>query len=411
MKLIKTLNLTNSVYSGKQKRFTELTLKPSPKTDDNGNPLGMNQRYYTLRFLSFEHGDRTDSPFIIRNEHVKYVMDANGKCTGVEKITCPTTEWAKNRLAKQGEPIGRGYCPICEYSFEKNKEAFAVKGQRDNTAARLASETQKKFAAYWPVYVVNDPHFKQNNQHLKVLRITDKDGFNKLVESIEYVMNEKGLNVFNGDEGVNFAILVEKVSKNLTDKNGNVVINKATGKPYVRTESKITDIKASTKNLVAYPQINDKAIEELDFDGTYNVASNHDALSRFLNSNWLMFGATEDAFESVESATTASTKHEDDGRETPTETATVVAANTASAAKATAVTETAHDSKTVEMFDGSADFSDKPTMSPDEMVMSVLGKSAETAAKSVAKPMQMPVNSDALREEVTNSPDFDDLPF
>ena len=270
MKLIKTLNLANSIYSGKQKRFTELTMKPSAKTDENGNPLGMNKRYYTFRFLSFEHGDRTDSPFIIRHEHVKYVKDSDGKITGVEKITCPTTEWAKNRLAKQGEPVGKGYCPICEYSFAKNKEAFAVKGHRDSTASRLAFETQRQFAAYWPVYVVNDPHYMQNNQHMKVLCITDKEGFNKLVESIEYVMTQKNLNVFNGEEGVNFAILVERVAKVVLDKNGNQVINKNTGKPYVRYENKITDIKASTKNLVAYPQINDKAIEELDFDGTYS---------------------------------------------------------------------------------------------------------------------------------------------
>lgn len=396
MKLIKNLNLSNSIYSGKQKRFTELMMKPSPKTDENGNPLGMNKRYYTFRFLSFEHGDRTDSPFIIRHEHVKYVTDSNGKITGVEKITCPTTEWAKNRLAKQGEPVGKGYCPICEYSFAKNKEAFAIKGQRDSTASRLAFETQRRFAAYWPVYVVNDPHYMQNNQHMKVLCITDKDGFNKLVESIEYVMNEKGLNVFNGEEGVNFAVLVEKVSKVVMDKNGNPVINKATGKPYVRYENKITDIKASTKNLVAYPQINDKAIEELDFDGTYNIASNNAALTTFLNTNWLTFGATESDFVSVESA------HDDSAKET----------EWSSPSEKPSVVETVTEAKSANVVENVVQDVPTHTESADEMVMSVLGKSASTdAPKSVAKPMQMPANTDKIREEVSASPDFDDLPF
>lgn len=396
MKLIKNLNLSNSIYSGKQKRFTELMMKPSPKTDENGNPLGMNKRYYTFRFLSFEHGDRTDSPFIIRHEHVKYVTDSNGKITGVEKITCPTTEWAKNRLAKQGEPVGKGYCPICEYSFAKNKEAFAIKGQRDSTASRLAFETQRRFAAYWPVYVVNDPHYMQNNQHMKVLCITDKDGFNKLVESIEYVMNEKGLNVFNGEEGVNFAVLVEKVSKVVMDKNGNPVINKATGKPYVRYENKITDIKASTKNLVAYPQINDKAIEELDFDGTYNVASNNAALTTFLNTNWLTFGATESDFVSVESS------HDDSSKDT----------EWSSPSEKDAVAESAVEAKTENAAESVVQDVPPHTESADEMVMSVLGKTAsQEPPKSVAKPMQMPADTDKIREEVSASPDFDDLPF
>ena len=402
MKLIKTLNPTNSAYSGKQKNFTELTMRPSPKTDENGNPLSMNQRYYTLRFLSFEHGDRTDYPFIMRHEHIKYNMDANGKCTGVEKITCPTTEWAKNRLAKQGEPIGKGYCPICQYSFDKNKEAFAVKGQRDNTAARLAKETEKKWAVYMPVYVVNDPHYNKNNQHLRTLRLTDKEGFNKIVESLEYLMNEKGLNVFNGEEGVNLAILVEKVSKNLTDKNGNPIINKATGKPYVRSENKITDIKASTKNLVAYPQITDKAIEELDFDGTYNVASNRAALTTFLNSNWLAFGASEDDFESVESAQPKTTDDEWD-------------TSTASVNKHIEQTETvdehidANDTITV---DAQPSF-----QSTDDMVMSIIGakpvaaNSSTNQTSATVKPMTMPINTEEVREEATNTAAFDDLPF
>ena len=403
MKLIKTLNLANSIYSGKQKRFTELTMKPSAKTDENGNPLGMNKRYYTFRFLSFEHGDRTDSPFIIRHEHVKYVKDSDGKITGVEKITCPTTEWAKNRLAKQGEPVGKGYCPICEYSFAKNKEAFAVKGHRDSTASRLAFETQRQFAAYWPVYVVNDPHYMQNNQHMKVLCITDKEGFNKLVESIEYVMTQKNLNVFNGEEGVNFAILVERVAKVVLDKNGNQVINKNTGKPYVRYENKITDIKASTKNLVAYPQINDKAIEELDFDGTYNVASNSLALTTFLNTNWLTIGATESDFVSVDSSHETNDNTETEWSSPAVETKQVAQTETVENPPPHPNVEEA----TVQTTDD-----EPPIDATDEMVMSVLRKSGGTeAVKTVAKPMKMPVDTEKLREEVTSSPDFDDLPF
>lgn len=410
MKLIKNLNLTNSIYSGKQKRFTELSMKPSPKTDENGNPLGMNKRYYTFRFLSFEHGDRTDSPFIIRHEHIKYVTDPEGKITGVEKITCPTTEWAKNRLARQGEPVGRGYCPICEYSFAKNKEAFAIKGQRDSTASRLAFETQRRFAAYWPVYVVNDPHYVQNNQHLKVLCVTDKEGFGKIVESIEYVMNQKGLNVFNGEEGVNFAILVERVAKTVTDKNGKVVINKNTGKPYVRYENKITDIKASTKNLVAYPQINDKSVEELDFDGTYNVAYNSADLTAFLNRNWLTIGAEESGFESVEStheSEPSASEWSDPTSETAAEPKHAVAMADDAPTADDAPAQVAPPNSEPKTEDASA-----AAESADEMVRSVLGKNPQTSAsKTVVKPMQMPVDTDSLREEVTDNADYDDLPF
>jgi hypothetical protein len=425
MKMIKTLNLNTSVYAGKKKNFTEMTLKPTDKTDPTtGEQLPPSRRYYVVRPLSFEHGDRVDYPFIIRDEHVFYQRNSEGKVVKVEKICCPSTSWASQQLIRKGETIGRGYCPICDFSFNKNKIAWANRPNVDSIAAKLAQETKSVWAAYLPVFVVNDPNYASNNQHLRVIRITDKEGFTKIVSTIEDALN-KGINVFNGDEGANLWILVEANRKNRLDKNGKISINKKTNKPYEYISWDITDVRVITKKLYSYPMINDDAIDELAFDDTYGVASTKFELQSFLNRNWLDIGASDadfaDEFEempkSVSTAVTssnqmnASTSDDDFAYNgTPTDT---------------------YDEPTDEVVDESAvtdgvtddDFDmNEGGDNVESMISGIIGNSnvRKTVEKTVAAPkqsmkratMSIRPSAEAIREDVSTSiPSFDDLPF
>lgn len=425
MKMIKTLNLNTSVYAGKKKNFTEMTLKPTDKTDPTtGEQLPPSRRYYVVRPLSFEHGDRVDYPFIIRDEHVFYQRNSEGKVVKVEKICCPSTSWASQQLIRKGETIGRGYCPICDFSFNKNKIAWANRPNVDSIAAKLAQETKSVWAAYLPVFVVNDPNYASNNQHLRVIRITDKEGFTKIVSTIEDALN-KGINVFNGDEGANLWILVEANRKNRLDKNGKISINKKTNKPYEYISWDITDVRVITKKLYSYPMINDDAIDELAFDDTYGVASTKFELQSFLNRNWLDIGASDadfaDEFEempkSVSTAVTSSNQmnaptSDDDFAFNGTPTDTYDASNDEFVDES-AVTDGVTDDD-FDMNEGGDNV--------ESMISGIIGNSTvrKTVEKTVSAPKQsmkrvttsIRPSAEAIREDVTTSiPSFDDLPF
>lgn len=425
MKMIKTLNLNTSVYAGKKKNFTEMSLKPTDKTDPTtGEQLPPSRRYYVVRPLSFEHGDRVDYPFIIRDEHIFYHRNSEGKVVKVEKICCPSTSWASQQLIRKGETIGRGYCPICDFSFNKNKVAWANRPNVDSIAAKLAQETKSVWAAYLPVFVVNDPNYASNNQHLRVIRITDKDGFNRIVSTLEDALN-KGINVFNGDEGANLWILVEANRKNRLDKNGNVAINKKTNKPYEYVSWDITDVRVITKKLYSYPMINDTAIDELAFDDTYGVAATKFELQSFLNRNWLDIGASDEDFA-------------DEFEEMPKNVSHAVT-STSQMSAATSDDDFAYNGTPTGAYDEPTDGSinesaeavsvtdddfDMPNSGDnvESMISGIIGNSnvQKTVEKTIAAPKQtmkratasIRPSAEAIRDDVTTSiPSFDDLPF
>jgi len=425
MKLIKTINASTSAYAGNKRLYTDFSFKPSPKTDENGVELPPNKRYYVLRMLNFEGPDRTDYPFIQRNEHICFHRDSDNKVVGVDRIVCPSTPWAKNKLYQSGEKIAKGYCPICEYSFEKNKEAWKVPGQVDRTSARLASDTKSVWTVYLPVYVVSDPHYSANNQHLRVLRLTGDAGKDAL-ERLTTILNDytnRGINCYNGEMGINIGFLCESVQKTRTNKNGEVSINKKTGQPYVYTENVITDIRPMVKKQYAYPEINDAAIEELDFDGTYGVPATKAELAEFLNRNWLDIGGGEDDF--------------DDGAVSNSDFEAPAASNTSeAAAEPTASTDTSSteddfedspsDGASKDTADDTADEFDTTDsaepQSTDDMIGSIIGKSAVKASVAKARTATstpkksatkvIPPSNEAIRNEAANgSVDLDDLPF
>jgi len=399
MKIIKTINIGSSDYSGKTNKRTELMLKAAPKTDENGIPLKARQRYYIIRLLSYEHGNRKDSPFIIRNEHICFHQDAEGKLTSIEKIVCPMgTSWASKELAKHGEPVGRGYCPICDFSFNKNKEAFRVKGQCDKVSAKLAKETKRVWAAYWPAYIVSDPNYPNNNQHFMTIRFAEKDkeAFNRLVTLVNSLL-EQNVNPFGAEDGVNIGILVEKETKFILDKEGNKVISKATGQPISYQTNEIKDIRALSTHA-SYPEITDEAVEELQFDETYGVAKNRDELMQFLEDNWLNMGVSDDDFDTefatpppvAEAPAATAPAVEDDGFSEPVPAPTP---------KVASVAEEVKD----DGLDGDTAV---------DIISSIVGKSATESATPAKKTItSIPPNADEVREKIDSSSDLDDLPF
>lgn len=427
MKLIKTINANTSAYAGNKRSFTDFSFKPSPKTDENGSELPPNKRYYVLRMLNFEGPDRTDYPFIQRNEHICFHRDSENKIVSVDRIVCPTTPWAKNKLYQSGEKIGKGYCPICEYSFEKNKEAWKVPGQVDRTSARLASDTKSVWTVYLPVYVVSDPHYQANNQHLRVLRLTGDAGKDAL-ERLTTILNDytnRGINCYNGEMGINIGFLCESVQKTRTNKNGEVSINKKTGQPYVYTENVITDIRPMLKKQYAYPEINDSAIEELDFDGTYGVAASKTELAAFLNRNWLDIGGGEDDFD--DGAVSNSDFEAPSAQPSQTKAAESVESADAEFAEEVEVQDAADDDfenpGPQEAVDD--DFENTVPQSTDDMIGSIIGKSVvkssvskgsssngASAAKKNKTAKVIPPSSESIRKAAeSGSVDLDDLPF
>lgn len=306
MKLINKLEKSNlsSVYSGQATRNVEMSLRPVPEVDENGMKLKKAQRYYVFRLLFFTGENRTDFPAIIRNEHTFYQKDSAGNIKGVKRICCPTTMWARQRIQ---EPVDKDYCPICKYSFEQNTEGwknYRTLQQIDKTCLKLADETSRQWAAYFPVLVVSDPLYKNNNNHLRVLRLAGDEGkaAYKKISDLIFEAQSKNINVFNGDEGANIGILCEKCEKVRTNKKtGEPVINRETGEPYTYMANCITDIRLMTKNLHEYSSfVTESAIENLHFDDTFGAVATKNELAAFLRENYLVHEVSDADFEEDE---------------------------------------------------------------------------------------------------------------
>jgi hypothetical protein len=300
MKLINKLDETveKSLYSGQSQRVNEMYLRPVPKYDETGKELKKSERYYVFRLLYFTSNDR-DYPFIVRNEHTFVRRDAAGNIKEIKRICCPTTDWARAKIQEQ---VGRDYCPICAYSFEKKAEGwknYKALGQIDEASLRMSRETERQWAAYLPVLVISDPIYRSNNNHFKVLRLAGKEGmsaYNRIREKIAEA-NRMGVTVFNGEEGANIALLCEKVEKEAENKDGEPVIDKKTGKVRVYSVNSVTDVQLLSKRLHSYSIVTEENLEKLAFDETYGVAAAKDRLQMFLSENYLDNGASDSDFD------------------------------------------------------------------------------------------------------------------
>lgn len=302
MKLIDKLEERDetSLYSGQVSHNYEMYLRPAPKTDENGKPLKAAQRYYVFRLLFFTSDDRKNYPYIVRNEHVFYKKDFSGNIKEVKRICCPTTPWARSKIQ---DTVDKDYCPICKFSFEQKSEGFKnfrTLKQVDKICLEASRNSERVWAAYMPVLVVSDPNRSANNNHFRILRLSGKEGKRTfdMIEAERKRIQNKGLTVFNGGEGVNIAILCEKCEVVATNNKGEPVIDKETGEPRTYMANCVTDVRALEKRLHSYDIVTEANLEQLRFDETYGVPSiaTKDQLSMFLSENYLANGATDEDF-------------------------------------------------------------------------------------------------------------------
>ena len=299
MKLVNRLDESSdrSLYSGKASPNVEVFLRPIPTTDQDGTPLKPSKRYYVFRLLNFQTEER-DYPFIIRNEHEFYHKDASGKVIEIKRICCPTSRFAKKQI---NDVIDQDYCPICNFSKKQNVEAWknwkATK-QYDAMSQQLSKEAKAIWAAYIPVLVISDPAYDRNNNHLKVLRLSKEEGKSTLKRIRECIneANERGINVFNGQEGANIAILCEKQTKLMFKKDGSPVIDPKTGAQRSYVANCVTDVRLLANKLHSYSVITESEIEKLCFDDQFGTAVGKETLNAFLNGNYLDTGASDEDF-------------------------------------------------------------------------------------------------------------------
>ena len=327
MKLINKLEKSGetSLYSGQAPRNFEIYLRPVPTTGEDGKPLRAAERYYVFRLLFFTHEDRTNYPFIVRNEHVFFKKDFSGNIKEVRKICCPTTSWARNKIQ---ENVDKDYCPICKFSFEQNAEGwknYKTTGQIDSTSLDAAKESERQWAAYLPVLVISDPLRPNNNNHFRVLRLSGNEGkkaFELITEKIHDAQN-RGINVFNGEEGANIGILCEKREVLATKKNGEPRIDKRTGEQVSYVANCVSDVRLLEKHLHSYNIVTEANIEKLHFDETYNVPATKDQLSIFLSECYLDNGIRDSDFGddefSDEAPSTPTAQTADDSDDEPSE--------------------------------------------------------------------------------------------
>lgn len=419
MKTITKLD-DSSAFSGVHKKNNEMYLRPISEVDENGNKRELKDRCYVFRLLGFsdDNGLRT-YPFIVRYEHQHFQYDDNGKCTGMMRIVCNTSEFVRSSY-----PEANRDCPICKYSMDRTRDMWRDRKHPDRVAGDLARDSKKVWAVYIPVYVINDPTYEGNNKHAKILRLSGDEG-KKTYERLVAMINEqlstkdavgnpkKSVNVFNGALGVDLLMLCDKVSKVMTNKKtGAPVIDPATGKERTYMQSAVVDMRFLTKRMREYPNINEEMFRSLDFDSLYATPATDEELQAYMHANYVDiddddFSEDDDFGENLA----------DDEEELPQVNVTV--GDLTKDDEDLDFDSDAEASKTEKRV--SEEFSDKTEDDDDETVesaiQSIIGK-PKTTNKQVQAPvvsnkvtMDIPKNTETLREHTSDVIDLDELPF
>ena len=239
---------------GERKQNILLTLRPTEKTE-----------YYRLRLINFStsKNDR-GSDFIVRYVHLKWGKNDKGKSIVESRVVCPVTKyvkWSGNRYED---------CPICKFA-NNNFIAFKKSGYTDKESARKNHEFSRHFEAYVPVYVINDPVYESNNGKLKVICFTDRDEYQKFYDLAVKTAKERGVNVCNAKDAVDFCIRIARV---------NEVRNEGKPNEYVWSHNVIKKMDFTSKPHTI-PEITSELIDEFPYDDEYYVSSSPEELKEF----------------------------------------------------------------------------------------------------------------------------------
>lgn len=243
------------------KQNIALFLKPT-----EGNDV---YRFRLLGFLSKKSERKT--PYIQRFVHSVWVKNENGK-SHTESVVCPVSPYVKD-----GHWVGNPMddCPICKFS-NQNYIAFKNSGFTDMEANKKNKDYGRKFEVLIPVYVITDPVHPENNGKLKVFGLYTKEDFEKFSELVRIERKEKGNQVFNGTNAVDFVIQLVTVKEDRVKKNG---------EKYVWTYNKVGRMGFLSNKAYDIPGITKEKIDAFEFDDQYWVYPTKEDLEEFYNAH------------------------------------------------------------------------------------------------------------------------------
>ncbi len=226
-------------------------------------PTEDKSQYYRFRLLNFRDPAKNDRdyPYIVRYVHRVFGKDENGKAVVKGEIVCPVTKfshWA-------GDPYKE--CPICNYSG-RQFQAYKQSKNTDKVASAKSREFGRKFEAWIPVYVVNDPLYDVNNGKLKAFCFTNKDEYTMFDNLVKQKAMEE--TVF-GPDAVDFCIRLAKEHVVENEGQPNERVYDAVKVREMGFKSKPTHIDAITP----------EAISEFEFDDQLYVVPTKEQLEDF----------------------------------------------------------------------------------------------------------------------------------
>lgn len=228
-------------------------------------PTEDKSQYYRFRLLNFRDPAKNDRdyPYIVRYVHRVFGKDENGKPMVKGEVVCPVTKfshWAEDPYKT---------CPICNYSG-RQFQAYKQSKNTDKVASSKSREFGRKFEAWVPVYVVNDPLHDVNNGKMKAICFTNKDEYT----AFDNLARAKAMEevIYNAD-AVDFCIRLAKE---------HVVENE--GQP---NERAYDTVKVSEMGFKSKPThidaITPEAIAEFEFDEQLYVVPTKEELEDFYN--------------------------------------------------------------------------------------------------------------------------------
>jgi hypothetical protein len=234
--------------------------------------------YYRLRLLFFADDTNTRTiPFIEKYTHNVYEHDKDGKLTGVDYVTCPTTPYLNIENAWKK-------CPCCQYADAQYQLATSSEW-KNKTATAGHRKMRRAFVAFLPVLVINDPNVPANSGRVMMFNIRDRKAYEELTNVIK--MAERSTCVFNGTQAIDLAVVIRDMPN--LDKAGNERINKNTGEAYTHREFtwKFSDKPYNVEIPV-------DQVEGLGFDSSmYNYSTNEE-LNAFLTKHTISADIPED---------------------------------------------------------------------------------------------------------------------
>lgn len=246
---------SKSAPAKKQQRL-KLFLKPT-------DPEGGQESYYRFRLLCFTDStknDRDDS-VIIRYVHRVFGKNEDGKTIVAGEVVCPVTKFAQ----WDGNPYKD--CKICNYAGRQFNE-YNKSGKTDREAIRKNREFSRKYEAWVPVYVVNDPVYETNNGKLMAFCFTDKkqyEAFDSLCRKAE-----RESSIYN-ENAVDFYLKLGEVTKIINE-------GKPDEHPWTTTEIKKMGF---TKREYPIDAITDSALSEFEFDEQLYKFSTREEIDEF----------------------------------------------------------------------------------------------------------------------------------